>query len=95
MIWKKTLFGLLLGFVSCTATPSGVDVPPGAKLALINGTLIDGTGAAAVENALLAIGTDGKIVAVGRQGEAPIPSDCRYRRQGGDRAAGFYQRPRP
>ncbi len=75
MNWKKTVFGLLFGFVSCTMTPSGIDVPPGAKLALINGTLIDGTGAAAVENAVLAIGNDGKIVAVGRRGNAPIPSE--------------------
>ena len=75
MIWRRALFGLLFGFVSCTVTPSGVDVPPGARLALINGTLIDGTGAAAVEDAVLAVGRDGKIVAVGRLGEAPIPSE--------------------
>lgn len=75
MIWKETVFGLLFGLVSCAATPPGVDVPPGAKLALINGTLIDGTGATAVRNAVLAIGTDGKIVAVGRRGDAPIPAE--------------------
>src|SRR5512137_1237349 len=75
MIWKETVFVLLFGLVFCSATPPGVDVPPGAKLALINGTLIDGTGAAAVRNAVLAIGMDGKIVAVGRRGDAPIPAE--------------------
>ena len=74
MIWEEIVFGLVFGLVSCTAAPPGVDVPPGAKLALINGTLIDGTGSAAVRNAVLAIGTDGKIVAVGRRGDAPIPA---------------------
>ena len=75
MTWNETVFGLLFGLVSCTTAPSGVDVPPGAKLALINGTLIDGTGAAAVRNGVLAIGMDGKIVAVGRRGDAPIPAE--------------------
>jgi len=75
MIRKKTLFVALVGLVSCAAAPPGVDVPPGAKLALVNGTLVDGTGAAAVRNAVLAIGTDGKIVAVGRRGDAPIPAE--------------------
>jgi len=75
MIWKETVFGLFFGLVSCMVTPPRVDVPPGAKLAIINGTLIDGTGAAAVRNAVLAIGRDGKIVAVGRRGDAPIPKE--------------------
>ena len=75
MIWKETVFGLFFGLVSCMATPPREDVPPGAKLAIINGTLIDGTGAAAVRNAVLAIGRDGKIVAVGRRGDAPIPKE--------------------
>ena len=75
MFWKETVFGLFFGLVSCMATPPRADVPPGAKLAIINGTLIDGTGAAAVRNAVLAIGRDGKIVAVGRRGDAPIPKE--------------------
>ena len=75
MIWKETVFGLFFGLVSCMVTPPRVDVPPGAKLAIINGTLIDGTGAAPLRNAVLAIGRDGKIVAVGRRGDAPIPKE--------------------
>ncbi len=75
MIRNEIMFGLLFMLVSCSVAPSGIDVPPGAKLALINGTLIDGTGAAAVRNAVLAIGTNGKIVAVGRRGDGPIPAE--------------------
>jgi imidazolonepropionase-like amidohydrolase len=75
MIRNETMLGLLFVLASCAAAPAGVDVPPGAKLALINGTLIDGTGTAAVRNAVLAIGMDGKIVAVGRRGDAPIPAE--------------------
>jgi len=77
MIQNEIVFGLLFTLASCSVAPPGVDVPPGAKLALINGTLIDGTGAAAVRNAVLAMGTDGKILAVGRRGNGPIPPWCR------------------
>jgi imidazolonepropionase-like amidohydrolase len=75
MIGKKTVLGLFFALVSCSAAPPAVDVPPGATLALINGTLIDGTGAAAVRNAVLAVGADGRIVAVGRRGDGPIPPE--------------------
>lgn len=75
MIGNKTILGLLFALVSCSAAPPAVDVPPGATLALINGTLIDGTGAAAVRNAVLAVGADGRIVAVGRRGDGPIPPE--------------------
>jgi imidazolonepropionase-like amidohydrolase len=75
MVRNEIIFLLLCIFASCTLSPPGVDVPPGAKLALINGTLIDGTGAAAVRNAVLAIGADGRIVAVGRRGNGPIPRE--------------------
>lgn len=71
---KRALFGLLYGLVSCAATPPAVDIPPGAKLALVNGTLIDGTGARPVKNAVLAIGVDGKIIAAGRRGDGPVPA---------------------
>jgi len=74
MICKRAVLGLLFAFVSCSAAPPAVDVPPGAILALINGTLIDGTGAAAVRNAVLAVGADGRIVAAGRRGDGPIPA---------------------
>lgn len=47
--------------------------PPGVALALINGTLVDSTGAAPVEDAVLAIGNRGKIVGVGRHGQVDIP----------------------
>ena len=69
----RSLIILLFGLVSCAAAPPGVDVPQGAALALVNGTLVDGTGAAALRDAVLAIGADGKIVAVGRLGDGPIP----------------------
>ena len=75
MIRYKIILGLMFTLASCSVAPPGVDVPPGAKLALINGTLIDGTGAAPVRNAVLAIGIDGKVVAVGRRGERPIPPE--------------------
>jgi len=75
MIGRDTILGLLLALASCSAPPPAVDVPAGATLALINGTLIDGTGAAAVRNAVLAVGADGRIVAVGRRGDGPIPAE--------------------
>lgn len=68
------VLGLLAALVSCAASPPGVDVPPGAVLALVNGTLIDGTGADAIRDAILAVGRDGRIVAVGRRGDGPIPA---------------------
>jgi imidazolonepropionase-like amidohydrolase len=74
MICKQLVVGLMFVLASCSADPPAVDVPPGSALALLNGTLIDGTGAEAVRNAVLAIGADGTIVAVGRRGDGPIPS---------------------
>jgi len=74
MMWKRILLALLCGLAACAAGPAEVDVPPGTRLALINGTLIDGTGTAPVRNAVLAIGTDGRIAAVGRRSGAPIPA---------------------
>ena len=71
---RDTILGLLFALVSCSAGPPAVDVPAGAALALINGTLIDGTGGAAVRNAVVAVGADGRIVAVGRRGDGPIPA---------------------
>jgi len=75
MNWRITTIGLLFILISCSATPPGVDIPPGATLALINGTLIDGTGEAAIRNAVLAVGADGRIVAVGRRGDGLIPPE--------------------
>jgi len=48
--------------------------PPGITLALVNGTLLDGTGAAPVPDAVLAIGGRGRIVGVGRRGQVEIPA---------------------
>jgi len=73
-MWRRALFGLLFGLVACAASPPGVDIPPGATLALVNGTLIDGTGSSPVENAVLAIGADGRILAAGRRGDGPVPA---------------------
>jgi imidazolonepropionase-like amidohydrolase len=75
MTGRDTILGLLFALASCSAAPPAVDVPAGATLALINGTLIDGTGAAAVRNAVVAVGADGRIVAVGRHGDGPIPAE--------------------
>ncbi len=47
---------------------------PGVTLALVGGTLVDGTGAKPIEDAVLAIGDRGKIVGVGRRGQMEIPA---------------------
>jgi imidazolonepropionase-like amidohydrolase len=44
-----------------------------AKLVLVNGTLIDGTGLAPIQDAVLAVNGGGKIVAAGRRGDVDIP----------------------
>jgi imidazolonepropionase-like amidohydrolase/Tol biopolymer transport system component len=57
--------------------PEPIAAPASAQktLALINGTLIDGTGADPVSNAALVI-RDGRIAAVGPRAEVDIPSDA-------------------
>jgi imidazolonepropionase-like amidohydrolase len=74
MICKQLVVGLMFALASCSTDPPDVDVPPGSALALVNGILIDGTGAEAVRNAVLAVGADGTIVAVGRRGDGSIPT---------------------
>ena len=49
-------------------------VRPGVKLALVNGTLIDGTGAEPISDAVVAIGDRGRIVGVGRRQDVDIPA---------------------
>ncbi len=49
-------------------------VRPVIKLVLVNGTLVDGTGAAPMPEAVLAVGDRGRIVGVGRRGQVEIPA---------------------
>ena len=64
--FRKTLLALLLGGLGSTACAA-----PGT-LAFVGGRLIDGTGAPAIEDAVL-VSTDGRIVAVGPAASTPIP----------------------
>lgn len=57
-----------------TAQTAGGGESTNTKFALVGGTLIDGSGAAPLENAILLI-NDGLIEAVGQLGSLPIPSD--------------------
>jgi imidazolonepropionase-like amidohydrolase len=57
--------------IAASASPSAAE-----KLAIVGATLIDGTGAAAVPDAVIVI--DGaKIVAVGPKAKVPVPADAR------------------
>jgi imidazolonepropionase-like amidohydrolase len=56
-----------------TATPIGA-LTPAATLALVNGTLVDGTGADPIADAVLIIGEE-RIVAVGPRASVTIPGD--------------------
>jgi len=58
---------------ACSAGVPTADVPTDAALVLWNGTLIDGTGEAPIRDGVLAIGSDGSIVAVGRRGGREFP----------------------
>jgi imidazolonepropionase-like amidohydrolase len=49
-------------------------IRPGVKLVVVNGTLVDGTGAAPLPDAVLAIGDRGRIVGVGLRGQVEIPA---------------------
>ena len=64
--FRKTLLALLLGSLGATASAA-----PGT-VAFVGGRVIDGTGAPAIENAVL-VSTDGRIVAVGPAASTPIP----------------------
>lgn len=71
------LFSWILLFVM-SALPQAVSRaatgnPTGGAIVLINGELIDGTGAAPRKNAVVVI-QDGKILFVGKQGETAIPA---------------------
>jgi imidazolonepropionase-like amidohydrolase len=74
---KKRVFYLLLivmGLVTfpfVTASFAQMDPP----LALINGNLIDGTGAAPIQNAVLII-ENGKVIAAGKTEEVSIPKNA-------------------
>lgn len=64
--------GALAASVSLAA-PAPEPAPP--TVALVNGTLIDGTGAAPLTDAALVI-QDGRILAVGRRSEVDIPAEA-------------------
>jgi len=74
-----------------TATPTTAPQPgqSPATLALVNGTLIDGTGAAPVPDAVVLLRT-GRIVAVGPRAAVAIPADAQViDAQGGTILPGF------
>jgi imidazolonepropionase-like amidohydrolase len=57
--------------------PAAEPTPPGDEVvALVNGTLLDGTGAAPIRNAVLLI-RQGRIVAVGERAQVNVPSDAK------------------
>lgn len=58
-----------------TATTKPASAPLSPALALVNGTLIDGTGAAPVQNAVLII-RDGRIIATGSRSVVPVPEQA-------------------
>lgn len=64
--FRKTLFALSLASLT-----TGACAAPGT-LAFVGGRLIDGTGAPAIENAVL-VSTDGRIVAAGPAASTPVP----------------------
>ncbi len=76
-----------LAIASATATAHVTPTPPPAltaqdTLALVNGTLVDGTGAEAVPNASIVIRGD-RIVAVGPQASVSIPAGAQILDVGG------------
>ena len=57
--------------------PAAERTPPGDEvMALVNGTLVDGTGAAPIRDAVLLI-RQGRIAAVGERARIPVPSDAK------------------
>ena len=64
--FRKTLFAILLASAGSAASAA-----PGT-LAFVGARIIDGTGAAAIEDAVL-VATDGRIVAVGPAASTPVP----------------------
>lgn len=68
---KPVMSALMLALVTCTADPAS---PSGEPIVLINGTLIDGTGAEAVTDAVIVL-RDGVVQSVGRGGHVLIPED--------------------
>ena len=80
MLRRMPLFGLFVVLAGCgAATPlpvrstSSTPAPPTVTLALVNATLIDGTGAPALPDAVLLVG-GARIVAVGARSEVAIPA---------------------
>jgi imidazolonepropionase-like amidohydrolase len=57
---------------SATATTKPASAPLSPALALVNGTIIDGTGATPVQNAVLII-QDGRIIATGSRNAVTVP----------------------
>ena len=66
-LWALSIFTLALGACSTTA--------PSRPIVIHGGTLIDGTGRAAIADAVIVI-RDGKFAAVGKRGEVTIPQDA-------------------
>ncbi|MSP39169.1 MAG: hypothetical protein EXR70_11820 [Deltaproteobacteria bacterium] len=65
--WALSIFTLTLGACSATA--------PSRPIVIQGGTLIDGTGRAAIADSVIVI-RDGKFAAVGKRGEVAIPQDA-------------------
>lgn len=66
---------LFVALTACMATPSKIALPSGI-LIVHNGSVIDGTGASPIPDALVAI-KNGTIVAVGPENQFQIPEDAR------------------
>jgi len=67
--FRKTLFAIVLASAGSAASAA-----PGT-LAFVGARIIDGTGAPAIEDAVL-VATDGRIVAVGPAASTPVPEDA-------------------
>lgn len=77
---RLALAGLSWVFVTAAAWTLGACATPqagpeGASLALVGGTLIDGTGADPVANAVVVV-RDGLVVCAGKQADCPVPADA-------------------
>ena len=73
-LWLIIYFLILLSF-SCTCKKSTNPIATHGNLALINGTLIDGTGADPISNAAIVIENE-IITAVGKVSEIILPADA-------------------
>ena len=76
-LFRTVLCFLSVIFLSASAPGLGQNNPSVTKIALVGGSLIDGSGAAPLENAVLLI-ENGLIADIGVLGDLQIPEDYRH-----------------